>query len=140
MKAGVTIRRRRTRPAHASSAKSPPLGSAGSALIEALAALTLMAVAGSVVAAAAATNLRATRQAAALQALTALGARELAVAEARGAPIASDEGPIDVPGAAGGRRRLEVTHEPSGIASLEVQVTIPGMRSLQLSTRMLLSE
>ena len=127
-------------PSHVTSARTPPRGSAGSALVETLAALTLMAIAGSVVAAAAGANLRATRQAAALETLVALAASELAVAEARGAPIASEEGPIDVPGAAGVQRRLVVTHEPSGIAALEVRLIAPATRPLQLSTRMLLSE
>ena len=124
-------------PLHAPSAQTTPLGSTGSALVEALAALTLMAVAGSVVAAATAANLRATRQAAELEALVALAARELAVAEAQGAPVATEEGPIDVPHI---QRRLVVTHDPRGIAALEVRLTAPGTRPLQLSTRMLLPE
>lgn len=123
--------------AHRTSARTPPLGSAGSALVEALAALTLMAVAGSVVAAAAAANLRATRQAAQIESLIALAASELAVAQARGAPVATDEGLIALPGV---RRQLVVTHDPSGIAALEVRLTAPGTRPLQLSTRMLLPE
>jgi hypothetical protein len=117
-----------------------PTGDPGSALVEALVALTLMAFAGSIVAAAAATNLRATRQAASIEALTALAARELAGAQARGAPVASEDGPVDVPGVRDAERRLTVTHDPSGIAQLDVRLTASGARPLHLSTRTLLSE
>ena len=63
---------------------------AGSALVEALMALVLIAIAGLVVASAAMTGLRATSRAATLTRITSLAARELSVLANRAATAASD--------------------------------------------------
>lgn len=115
-------------------------GAAGSALIEALVALVLMALAGSVLGAAATVSLRATRRAAELERLTAVAARELAIAEARNAPAGTDEAPLTGAVDPGTVRRLEVSRDDEGIATFAVQVTAPGVPPLRLVARTLANE
>jgi hypothetical protein len=110
----------------------------GTALVEALAALALVALAGGVLAAAATTNLRATRAAATLERLTAEAARELALAQAGGAPAGTEETPLAAPGLdPGTTRRLEVSRDDShGVTTLDLRLTTPGTPPFRLTTRM----
>lgn len=73
---------------------------AGSALIEALVALVLIAIAGLIVATASVAGLRATRRAATLTQVTALAGRELALAANGAATVADDVAEITVAGSA----------------------------------------
>jgi type II secretory pathway pseudopilin PulG len=112
----------------------------GSTLIEALAALVLVALAGAIVAAAARTNLRATRSAAALQRLTAAAALDIARVEARGAPAGIEE-TIGVDPMLGPetQHRIAITRSDDDVASVDARVAVPGEPSLTLSTRMLVT-
>jgi Tfp pilus assembly protein PilV len=78
-----------------------PRATAGSALVEALVALVLMAVAGAVVTAASVAGLRATHRAATLTRTTALASRELATLATRAtraAVTAREDTVLTVPG------------------------------------------
>lgn len=95
---------------------------AGSALIESLVALGLVALAGAIVASAATTGLRATRRAATLAPLTALAARELAVVSAQAAVATSGESTL---AAAGFAEPLAVATDVAradGLATLRVRI------------------
>ncbi|HEY2389414.1 MAG TPA: prepilin-type N-terminal cleavage/methylation domain-containing protein [Candidatus Binatia bacterium] len=107
----------------------------GSTLVEALVALVLVAFAGAVVAAAAETNLRATRAAAVLEQLTAGAAADLARAEARGAPEGVDDQLITDPTlGAGVEHRVTVTRS-GDVVTLEARVVAPGSDPFVLATR-----
>jgi type II secretory pathway pseudopilin PulG len=69
---------------------SVPRKPAGSALVEALVALVLIAIAGLVVASAAMAGLRATRRAAILSRTTSVAARELAVLAAAATAVSAE--------------------------------------------------
>ena len=75
-----------------------PRAMAGSALVEALVALVLMAIAGAVVAAASVAGLRATHRAATFTRTTALASRELAALAARAPVAGSADTVLTVPG------------------------------------------
>jgi Tfp pilus assembly protein FimT len=109
----------------------------GSTLVEALVALVLVAFAGAVVAAAAHTNLRATRSAITLEQLTAAAAFDIARTEARGAPAGIEE-TIGTDPALGPatEHHIEVTRSDNGVATLDARVAVPGVPPLTLSTRM----
>jgi type II secretory pathway pseudopilin PulG len=122
-------------------------GERGSTLIESLAALTLMAAAGAVIAAAATTSLRAARHAAECERLTAIAARELARVQARGAPEETSERRLDDSGFAGpARLSTLVSRRPDGIAELRVTVDLAGnpgeapASPITLTTHMLVGE
>jgi hypothetical protein len=109
-------------------------------VVEALAALTLIATAGAVVAAAATTSLRAVARGGVTARLTALAARELALLQARGAPECDEETDLAAAGLAGPvRRRARVTHREDGVAELRVEVASAG-HTVALATRMLVPE
>jgi type II secretory pathway pseudopilin PulG len=100
-------------------------GKRGSALIESLAALTLVAAAGAVVAAAATTSLRAIRRAGDCERMTAIAARELALLQARGAPEETSERRLADPGFASPALLSTVVRRRSdGIAELTVTVDV----------------
>jgi len=113
---------------------------AGAALVEVLAAMTLFAIAGSVVAAAAATNLRALRTATTLEYLVAMASRELAIAQAKGAPPTSDDGVVDEPAIGAVRRQLVVTREADDLATLVIAVATAGSSTVTMRTRMLVPQ
>ena len=118
----------------------PPTARAtrGSTLVEALVALVLMGLAGSVLASAALTALRATKRAWSLAQLTTVAARELAIAEARGPTIGIDEGPMRAPGLdPRTTRRVEVRADGDNLVSLNVRVVAPGTAPVELHTCML---
>jgi type II secretory pathway pseudopilin PulG len=73
----------------------------GAALIEALVAIVLIAIAGAMVATAAAAGLRATHRAATLEHVTATAARQLAQLASRGAGAAGSDTIGSVPGIPG---------------------------------------
>jgi hypothetical protein len=108
----------------------------GSALVEALAALVLLALAGSVVAAAATANLRALRTAVVLERLVARAVHELSLAQARGAPVTSEDATTTDPDLGTVGRHLEVTRDADGVATLAVRLTAPNAPPMELTTRM----
>jgi len=113
----------------------------GSALVEALAAMTLVAVAGAVVAAAAMCNLRALHTAALVERLVAIASRELASVQARGAPEMVDDTILDELGTGVPvDRRLVVTRSPEGVATLTATISAPAAPPVTLTTRMLVAE
>jgi hypothetical protein len=112
----------------------------GSTLVEALAALALLALAASVVAAAAAANLRALGGAVVLERLVTLAARELALAQARGAPATSEDTTVLDPDLGVVARHLEVARDADGVAALAVRVTVPNTPPLDLRTRIQTAE
>jgi hypothetical protein len=114
---------------------------AGSALIEVLAAMTLFAVAGSIVAAAALTNLRALRTATTLEYLVAVASRELSAAQAKGAPETSDDALITEAGTGiVVQRQLLVTRGANDLATLVVAVAAAGAPTVTVRTRMLVAQ
>ncbi|MBI3769779.1 MAG: hypothetical protein HY271_15005 [Deltaproteobacteria bacterium] len=127
-----------TPPRPGSAPRAP--GAHGSTLVEALAALALLALAASVVAAAAAANLRALSGAVVLERLVALAARELALAQARGAPVTSEDTTALDPDLGVVARHLEVARDADGVAALAVRVTAPNTPPLDLRTRMQTAE
>ena len=93
----------------------------GAALVESLAALLLMGIAGAIVASAATTSLRAVRRAEACERLTAIAARELALLQARDAPEGTVTRWLDDPGAAMPERLTTTAHRRlDGVAELVV--------------------
>ena len=111
----------------------------GSTLVEALVALVLVAFAGGVVAAAAHTNLRASRSAAMLEQLTAAAALDIARTEARGAPAGiEDTIGADPTLGPGTEHRIAITRS-NDVATVEARVAVPGEPPLILSTRMLVT-
>jgi hypothetical protein len=113
---------------------------AGAALVEVLAAMTLFAIAGSVVSAAAVTNLRALRTATTLEYLVAMASRELAIAQVKGAPPTSDDGVVDEPAIGAVRRQLVVTREANDLATLVIAVATTGSPTVTMRTRMLVPQ
>jgi len=95
----------------------------GSALVEALAALVLVAMAGLVVASAATTALRASRRASVLEHDAGLAARELASVASQPTTAASGDAVLAVPGLDGPvGRHTEVTRS-ARLVAFAVQVT-----------------
>ena len=127
-----------TRPWHRPAAPWPH--ARGSALVETLVAIALLALAGSVLAAAATTNLRALRTAAVLERLVALATRELSIAQARGALATSEDTTTVDPDLGVVARHLEITRDAGGVATLAVRVTARGAPPLDLGTRMQTTE
>ena len=117
---------------------------AGSALIEALVALVLIAIAGLIVATASVAGLRATRRASTLTQVTALAGRELALAANGAATIADNAATITVPGSATPfDRTVAVDRAGDGTAStVGITVRVQGGRPRQrvtLATRVLVA-
>jgi len=102
--------------------------------------MTLFAIAGSVVSAAAVANLRALRTATTLEYLVAMASRELSIAQAKGAPPTSDDAVVDEPALGAVRRQLVVTREPDDLVTLVVAVTAPAAPTVTLRTRMLVPQ
>jgi len=116
--------------------RSPGVSTRGSTLVEALVALALVAFAGSIVAAAAQTSLRASRTAAVLEQLTAGAAADLARAQGRGAPEGVDDTITTDPTlGAGVEHRVTITRA-GDVATLEARVVAPEADVLVLATRM----
>lgn len=136
----MTNRRARSLVSAATSKATRPARRGGYALVEALVAIALVALAGTVVAAAATTNMRALRAAAVLERLVALASRELSLAEARGAPALVEDVTALDPDLGVVARHLEVSRDADGIATLAVRVTAPGAAALDLRTRMQTTE
>jgi type II secretory pathway pseudopilin PulG len=112
---------------------------AGAVLVEVLAAMTLFAIAGSVVSAAALANLRALRTATTLEYLVTIASRELSIAQAKGALPTADDTTLDDPGLGTVRRQLLVTREPDDLATLVVTVAATASPTVTVKTRMLVS-
>ena len=102
--------------------------------------MTLFAIAGSVVGAAAVTNLRALRTATTLEYLVAMASRDLAIAQAKGAPPTSDDGVVDEPAIGAVRRQLVVTREADDLATLVIAVATAGSPTVTMRTRMLVPQ
>lgn len=113
---------------------------AGMALVEVLAAMTLFAIAGSVVSAAALTNLRALRTATTLEYLVTIASRELSIAQAKGAAPTAEDTLLDDLSIGIVRRQLLVTREPNDLATLAVAVTATGSPTVTVRTRMVVAE
>ena len=121
-------------PLPARAARNP----AGSALVEALVALVLIAIAGLIVATASVAGLRATHRAATLTQVTALAGRELALAANGAATVADDVSEITVPGGATPFDRT-VAVDRTG-PTVEITVRVEGGRPVErvtLATRVL---
>jgi len=110
-------------------------------VIEALAGLVLLGVAGALVAAAAATSLRVTHQATVQQRLVAVAAREMSSLQLGDALPEVSEHPISEPGLSGATVSCAVSRPGGNLADLSVSVTAgrPQARVL-LQTRALVSE
>jgi type II secretory pathway pseudopilin PulG len=111
----------------------------GSALVEALVAIVLIAIAGATVATAAATGLRATRRAATLEHVTALASRQLAVVTSRGADAAASDTVVTVPGIVGPVQQTTDVDRDGRVIATSARVS--GGRpseSVTLATRVLL--
>lgn len=114
---------------------------AGSALVEALMALVLIAIAGMVVASAAMAGLRATNRAATLTRITSLAARELSVLANRAATAASADTTLTVAGFADPVTCVSDVRRDHAVVSLAVR--IEGGRPAErvtLATRMPVEE
>jgi len=107
---------------------------AGATLVEALAALTLLAVAGAVVASAAGVGLRALHTATVDRRLVALAARELAALQTRAPEPAAVAARLAEPELAGEVRQTTEVDETAGLATLRVAVAAAGRR-VELTTR-----
>ncbi len=101
--------------------------------------MTLFAIAGSVVSAAALANLRALRTATTLEYLVTIASRELSIAQAKGALPTADDTTLDDPGLGTVRRQLLVTREPDDLATLVVTVAATASPTVTVKTRMLVS-
>jgi type II secretory pathway pseudopilin PulG len=109
------------------STASPDGGdSAGSALVEALVALVLIATAGLVVATAATAGLRATRRAATLAGVTGVAERELALAANAAATVAADTATLAVSGFPAPVSRVTAVERGAGV--VRIAVTVVGGR------------
>jgi hypothetical protein len=108
--------------------------------VEVLAAMTLFAIAGSVVSAAALANLRALRTATTLEYLVTIASRELSIAQAKGAPQTSDDTLLADPAMGTVRRQLLITHEADDLATLVVAVASTGSPTVTMRTRMVVSQ
>jgi hypothetical protein len=97
-------------------------GPAGSALVEALVALVLIALAAAMVASAATAGLRATRRAATLSRTTALAARELAILANDAAGAANADSTLVVASFADPVRRTTEAHRDGAVAALAVHL------------------
>ncbi|MCC6766124.1 MAG: hypothetical protein IT293_15810 [Deltaproteobacteria bacterium] len=95
---------------------------AGSAVVESLVALVLVALAGALVASAARSALRAAHRAATLARTTALAGRELARLAATAATAASDEATLDMAGFPGPVGRVRTVAHDGLVADLRIAV------------------
>ena len=126
-----------TRASHPADARARDVEhAAGAVLVEVLAAMTLFAIAGSVVSAAAVANLRALRMATSLEYLVTIASRELSAAQANGAPPTSEDAVLADPGLGTVRRQLVVTREPDDLATLVVTVAAESAPPVTVRTRM----
>lgn len=113
----------------------------GSALVEALMALVLIAIAGMVVASASVAGLRATRRAATLTRTTALASRELAALTNRAAVAESEETMLAVLGFADPVACTTDVRRDGTVVSLTVRVAAGRpAEHVALTTRMLVEE
>jgi hypothetical protein len=112
-------------------------GERGTALIEALAALTLLAIAGAVVASAASANLRAVRSGAVRGRLLAIAARELADLQTQPAIEGTHTAPLgDEAGIRGDVTRTTAIDSTAHLANLTVTVEAgPPRQVVTLATR-----
>ena len=118
-----------------------PHATAGSALLEALVALVLIAFAGMVVAAASVAGLRATNRAATLTRATALAARELAALTNRAATAESAATILVVPGFADPVACTTDVRRDGAVVALAARVAAGRpTEHIALTTRMLVEE
>ncbi len=94
----------------------------GSALVEALVALVLIAIAGLVVATAAVAGLRATHRAATLARVTGVAERELALAASAAAIVADGTTTIGAPGFVDPLSRVTAVERADGLVRITVAV------------------
>jgi hypothetical protein len=114
---------------------------AGSALVEALVALVLIAIAGMVVASASVAGLRATRRAATLTRTTALATRELAALTNRAAVAEGAETMLTVPGFADPVTCTTEVRRDAAVVALAVRVDAGRpAEHVALTTRRLVEE
>jgi hypothetical protein len=114
-------------------------GQAGSALIEALVAIGLIAIAGATVATAAVTSLRAAHRAATIEHVTALAARELGALTSRGTAAVASDATLTAAGIPGPVQRTTDVQRDGRLIAMSARVA--GGRpaeSLTLATRVLL--
>ncbi len=113
----------------------------GSALIEALVALVLIAIAGTVVASAAVAGLRATARGANLGRATALAGRELSALASRAGNASAETTTLALAGFPAPVQRITVVSRAHGVASVAVRiVTGRPADEVALETRVLVDE